>query len=335
MKRQEPGATQHVGVGQSFGRFCALASVTVLGSAVLLSGCSSDSVNATSDDSASAASGGVLKDEGATDLEAADDQLTADGSAASSTAGGQREQSVAAPIPAVEREVIATAEVTLRVDDVAAAVPKLTRAATSAGGYVAGEDTSTDPDDPNKTRSTLILRVPTDQLQAVLTEVQGAGAVVRTTSDTRDVTEEVVDVDSRVDSARASVARIRALLSGASTLGDVVRIESELARRESDLESLLARQRTLADQTALATLTVSVLGPEAVAAAPDPEEEKGFVAGFSKGWDAFVGAVVVGLTVVGVLLPFALAGLLLLLPVWWIWRWRGVRFTTVHQPPPS
>ena len=323
------------GTGRSLARFSALASVTLLGGALVLTGCTSDSVNSTSDDSGGAASGGDQRAEASTDLQAADGELAMDSNIASTTVGGQQEQSVAAPIPAVEREVIATAEVTLRVDDVATAVPKLTRAATRVGGYVAGEDTSTDPDDPSKTRSTLILRVPTDRLQSVLADVRDTGNIVRITSDTRDVTEEVVDVDSRVDSARASVARIRALLSGASTLGDVVRIESELARRESDLESLLARQRTLADQTALATLTVSVVGPEAAVPAAAPQDDTGFFAGLSKGWDAFMGAVVVGLTVVGVLLPFAVAGLLLLVPVWWIWRWRGIRFATVHQTPPS
>jgi len=192
---QMSGTSKQALAGHSWRRLCAVASVTLFGGALLLSGCTSDSVG-TSDSGSQAASGDDQKAETAADLQAADGSATVDGAFAAGDAGGQREQSVAAPIPAVEREVIATAEVTLRVEDVAAAVPELTHAATSAGGYVAGEDTSTDPDDPSKTRSTLILRVPTDRLQSVLVDVRGAGDVVRTTSDTRDVTEEVVDVDN-------------------------------------------------------------------------------------------------------------------------------------------
>jgi hypothetical protein len=235
----------------------------------------------------------------------------------------------------VEREVIATAEVTIRVDDVAETLPDVTRAATSVGGYVAGEDTSSDPDDPSKTRSTIVLRVPTDTLPRVLDDVTDLGELMRSRQDVRDVTEQVVDVNSRVKSARASVARIRVLLDQATTLGEVVRIESQLAKREADLESLLAQQRSLADQTAMATLTVTALGPEAATPVPAEEDETGFVAGLSRGWDAFVDVIVVGLTAVGLLLPFALAGALILVPLWFIWRRRQDRARSDETPEPS
>ena len=47
--------------------------------------------------------------------------------------------------------------------------------------------------------------------------------------------------DARVASQRASVDRVRALLSEARSIGDVVAIESELTRREADLDSLTGR----------------------------------------------------------------------------------------------
>ncbi len=127
-------------------------------------------------------------------------------------------------------------------------------------------------------------------------------------------------MDSRVDSARASVERIRSLLGEATTIGEVVRIESELSRRESDLESLLAQQRSLANQTELATLSVTVLAPNAVE--PPPEDTTGFLPGLQRGWDALVGVVVVALTTIGVLLPFLVVGALVLGPIAAAWRRR-------------
>ena len=47
--------------------------------------------------------------------------------------------------------------------------------------------------------------------------------------------------------AEASLARVRALLARAETISDVVALEGELARRQSDLEALQARQRVLDD----------------------------------------------------------------------------------------
>ena len=154
----------------------------------------------------------------------------------------------------------------------------------------------------------------------MLDQAQAEGDLVRVVSDEQDVTETVIDVDSRVKSAQASVERIRALLSEATTIGEVVRIESELSRREADLESLLAQQRVLADQTEMATLSVTVLAPEAVDTAP--EDEEGFVAGLERGWDAFVNVVVVALTTIGVLLPFLVVGGLIALPLLLAWRRR-------------
>jgi hypothetical protein len=229
-----------------------------------------------------------------------------------------------AGVPLLEREVIATAEVTIRVDDVSASLPDVIRAATAAGGYVAGEDTSNDPDEPTRTRSTLVLRVPTGSLPRVLNEVSDVGELLKSRQDVRDVTEQVVDVESRVKSARASVNRIRVLLDQARTLGQVVRIESQLARREADLESLLAQQRALEDQTAMATLTTTVLGPTAASPAPE-EAETGFLAGLTRGWNALVDAMVVGMTGVGLLLPFAVVAGLVLVPLGLVWRRRQGR----------
>jgi hypothetical protein len=209
---------------------------------------------------------------------------------------------------------------TLRSTDVVATVDALELITASVGGFVSGRDISSNPDDPKGTRAVLVLRVPTDKLDTVIDRAQDEGDVVRVTADEQDVTETVVDVDSRVESARASVERIRALLSEATTIGEVVRIESELSRREADLEALLAQQRSLADQTALATLSVSVLSPEAVE--PVAEDETGFLAGLERGWDALVGVVVVALTTIGVLLPFLVVAALVLGPLAAAWRRR-------------
>jgi hypothetical protein len=270
-------------------------------------------------------SGDVSEASGSTDQRAGGLELT------SESADGQALQSPA--LPPIGRQVIATADVTIRVDDVATTLPDLIRSATVVGGYVAGEDTTSDPDDPSRTRSTVVLRVPTQSLQRVLDDVSGLGELLRSRQDVRDVTEQVVDVDSRVKSARASVARIRVLLDQATTLGEVVRVESQLAQREADLEALLATQRSLADQTALATLTVTALGPEA--AEPPAADEDGFVAGLARGWDAFVDVIVVALTAIGLLLPFAIAGALILTPVYVVWRRRQTRARSVGTAQPQ
>jgi hypothetical protein len=299
-------------------RTAALSIVTLTGTAVLLTGCSGGS-----DESTASLRGGTAD---STDQFAGQVPGSAEDTALVGTASGAKEGSakttgngVLADLPG-ERDVIATAEMTLRSQDVGATVDAIELIATSAGGFVSGRDVNSNPDDPKGTRAVIVIRVPTTKLDAVISQAQDEGDVVRVTADEQDVTQTVVDVDSRVESARASVDRIRSLLSEATTIGEVVRIESELSRREADLESLLAQQRSLADQTSLATLSVTVLAPNAVEV--PPTETTGFLPGLQRGWDALVGLVVVALTTIGILLPFLVVGALVLGPIAAAWRRR-------------
>lgn len=293
-------------------RTAALSIITLTGAALMLTGCSGG-------DEASSEAGNLSRDQvGA--VESGDvSGLTVSGDAATTEGTKASGNGLLSELP-TDRAIIATAEMTLRSPDVIATLDAIELIASSAGGFVSGRDVNSNPDDPKGTRAVIVLRVPTAKLDSVIDRAQEEGEVVRITADEQDVTETVVDVDSRVDSARASVERIRALLGEATTIGEVVRIESELARREADLESLLAQQRSLADQTSLATLSVTVLAPNAVE--PPPEDTTGFLPGLQRGWDALVGVVVVALTTIGVLLPFLVVAALVVGPIAAAWRRR-------------
>ena len=81
-------------------------------------------------------------------------------------------------------------------------------------------------------------------------------------------------------------------------------------------------------RTELATIEVSLVGPDAEA--PVDDDDLGFLAGLHSGWDAFVQIILVGLTVLGALLPFLLTAALIAVPAWLIFRPRHVRRP---QPP--
>jgi hypothetical protein len=103
---------------------------------------------------------------------------------------------------------------------------------------------------------------------------------------------------ARVDSGRR-------LLSQAKSLNDLVMLEKEVATRESDLASLQAKKRRLADLTTLSTITVVLLDPQA--AVKQDDGPPGFLAGLTGGWDALKASLGVLLTVLGALLPWLVA----------------------------
>jgi hypothetical protein len=146
-----------------------------------------------------------------------------------------------------------------------------------------------------------VLRVPSTGLDRLVDDLAALGTVLARSAHTEDATAQVVDLDSRVATQRASVTRVRALLAQAASVGDVVAVESELARREADLESLERRLAALRDRVALSTLTVELRGAPAPPPAAAPP---GFGAGLGAGW---AGLRVLGTalaTAAGFLLPF-------------------------------
>jgi hypothetical protein len=144
---------------------------------------------------------------------------------------------------------------------------------------------------------------------------------------TQDVTAQYVDTESRLKSMRASVERVRALMTQAKDIGQVVVLEGELSRRESDLESLESQLGALKDSVERSTLTVSLSTPGAGAVA-----ENGFVSGLHAGWDAFAASARGLLTAIGAVLPFAAFFALVAAPIlWWVRRRRSASATPARQ----
>jgi hypothetical protein len=68
----------------------------------------------------------------------------------------------------------------------------------------------------------------------------------------------VVDLESRIGTAEASVERLRSLLEGATDIKQVVELENELLERETQLETLRGSLRTISDAVDLATITLTI-----------------------------------------------------------------------------
>lgn len=223
--------------------------------------------------------------------------------AASGSGGSEEAAADGLGLPAGEplqagRSIIATAEVTLEVDDARAAASQANDVAAATGGFLAQQEAR-----PADGVVTLTLRVPTEEFQGALGRLEALGEVLAQRVDTQDVTDQVVDLESRIASARVSVGRVRDLLEGSGDVVQLATVEGELARREAELESLLGRQRVLDDQVALATIRLDLREAEAVEESDDTELA-GFVGGLQGGWDGFVTAASVLVTGLGYALPF-------------------------------
>jgi Domain of unknown function (DUF4349) len=233
------------------------------------------------------------------------------GSGSSGAASDARSGPARTPALTATR-IIRTASLTVQVKDVPKALDQARTAAETAGGYIGDESTTRDARGHERTR--VVLRVPTERYDDVLAGLQGAGKLLDRTSKAEDVTGQVVDVDSRITSARASVARVRELMDRATRLSDVVTLEGELSSRQSDLEALLAQQASLKDRVSLATITLS-LTETPVKKAEKKDGTPGFTDALAGGWHVFLTTLRWIALVIGAVLPFAAVAALLLV-VW-------------------
>ncbi|MFD0297431.1 DUF4349 domain-containing protein [Streptomyces sp. NPDC127118] len=283
-------------------RPCLVLAAGLVAGLLALSGC------AASDSASDASSGDSKRAFGAEERGAAD---AAAGKAGQGTAGSPSQRKKTDALPS-GTHVIRTAALSVEVRNVPKAAAVARSAAEGSGGLVADEKTERVDDTHDMSR--LVLRVPQGEYEAVLKRLAGTGKLLSRTSSAKDVTDQVVDVESRIATQRASVARVRKLMDQAEKLSDVVTLEGELSSRQASLESLLAQQASLKDRTTLATITLDLSEPET--AARDGDDGPGFLDALGGGWHAFVTALLWLAMAVGAAAPFLAAAAVLLL----LWR---------------
>ncbi|HET6625801.1 MAG TPA: DUF4349 domain-containing protein [Nocardioidaceae bacterium] len=301
-------------------RLGAVLAALVLGGG--LTACSGGGPEAMSSDSAAKADVSTSRGDGAADSAGAGD------SAGGAEAAPERAPGTANRTTLTTRAVIKTGQVALTDTDLDATRDEVDRLLFGFGGSVENEETSHD-DDGAISHSTLVLRIPVAKFGAAMEALEKLGTVQSSDTRSEDVTTEVIDVDERVETLQNSLDRLQAYQRKSDNIDDLIRFEDQITERESQLQSLTAQQSYLADQTAMSTITLHLSTPDTYVE-PDSLDDAGFLSGLKAGWHALAGAVVVGLTVLGAVLPFAVTAALVAVPVWLLLRRRQA---VPAQPP--
>lgn len=205
-----------------------------------------------------------------------------------------------------ERSVITTAWISVTVDDPIESAESAAGIAEQAGGRIdsRNETPATDTQPPS---ASLTMRIPADELDAVIDELRELGTVNSVSMNASDVTQQRQDLDARIEALTASVDRLRELLATATSIADLIAIESELTTRQAELDSLTQQRDQLVDQVDLSTITLDLVTEEvAPEAAPDD-----FWSGLLAGWGALVAFAGWLGVAFGVMLPWLLSALVI------------------------
>lgn len=192
-------------------------------------------------------------------------------------------------------QVIRTASVTVQVADVQQGAAEVVTVTSQFGGSVQNQDQS---NSDGVSYANIAARVPADKLDAYLEAIKGIGEVQYLNVSAADVTPQVLDIEARISSLEASIARLKVLQAQAGNVTDLIAIETELANRQGELDSLKSQRDYYADQVAMSTVTIS-LTPTSAQGIVTPD----FLGGLANGWQALLNVAAFGVTAVGFLLP--------------------------------
>jgi Domain of unknown function (DUF4349) len=204
------------------------------------------------------------------------------------------------------------------------ALAALTTIAGSAGGLVASTQAQSGSGSGGAPSGTIVLRVPQSAFSSVLKQVENVGHVSSVSTTATDVTGQYVDLQARLAALEASRQQYLTIMSHATSIGDVLAVQSQLDTLQSQIEQLQGQLNVLDSQTTYGSLTVSLA--EAGHPAPQPVVPR---SGLISAWHSGVGGFVSGfewlIRAAGPTLFILLVTTMLVLLVRWGWRFTRRR----------
>jgi hypothetical protein len=154
----------------------------------------------------------------------------------------------------VELKIIKNGQINIEVDDFFIAATKVEAYAKKYDGYVSSSDANKDNND--KHRGTITIRVPEKYFDAVLAELSLLGNVQSKNTNGNDVTEQYIDLASRINNSKAHERRLLEMYDNATNVNELMYVENELSRVRGEIESMEGRLRYMDNKVEMSTITV-------------------------------------------------------------------------------
>ena len=175
------------------------------------------------------------------------------------------------PVPAAldpTRALILTASISMRASDPWAAADRAQAIATGVGGDVMSLSQSGSGEQRS---ASMTLRVPADKFNDALRALRSLSDVdvLSSSVDSKDVTEQFVDLEARLRAKQAEETRYLALLARADKIEDILRIDQSLNAVRMQIEQLTGQLNSMKSRTTFSTISLSIT-PTGVIPVGDP-----------------------------------------------------------------
>ena len=167
-----------------------------------------------------------------------------------------------------DRKLIRTVSMDAETENYDTLITALEEKLTALGGYTESRQTGT----YGSTRrwSSMTIRIPADNLSAFVTHVSKNANVLSTSEETKDVTLQYVDTESKITALETEQARLLELLAGAQNLSEILEIEARLSDVTYELERYASQKRSYDNQITYATVRLTVEEVEVLTPVEEP-----------------------------------------------------------------
>lgn len=216
-----------------------------------------------------------------------------------------------------DQKLIRSAVLHIEVGDVEDAMAEIFSLVAGLGGLVA--DSQVTRDATGGVNGDVVVRVPWTSLDAAVSALKELGRVGYDRLETRDVTKEYVDLETRLAVKREAASRLREMLSSrAADLEELLAVERELSRVIEEIERHEAEIRYYDRQVAMSTVTLQ-LTDERTAARP------ALLAPIGEAFSRSVEVLIVSVSTLVYVFTFLVPWLCLAAALWWTVK-RSRRF---------
>lgn len=157
------------------------------------------------------------------------------------------------------QKLVRTASLTLRTTAFEADLESVQALLDSLGGYVENLYQYGDVASGDTRTASLSVRVPSENLDAFLSGVEGVGRVTDRSESVTDMTVQYTDNQARLDTLYAKMERLNQLMAQAQEVSDLIELESAIADTQYEIERYETSQRSIDRRVDMSAVSVTLL----------------------------------------------------------------------------
>ena len=156
-----------------------------------------------------------------------------------------------------EKKIIRTASMTIATQAFEDSLSALRSACEGHGGWIESSSESTNSYSGLRT-AYLTLRVPQSAMDAYLAGTADLGRITARSESAQDVTESYQDTATRLETQRALMARLQALITESADLTDLLALESQIADTQYEIDRLQSSLNSTDRQVTYSTVNITL-----------------------------------------------------------------------------